>query len=185
MARGASPPVGGPPNPSRVRLGGNPDRLKWGRALTNTPRSSGPVFGVHFTHCWPRKVSHLRSHRAQARTRTRLAYKFAYTPSARTSVALKRVGNFCLPRHSSWLDAYSTGGVRDRPLGSPPAGSGGSLALVWKRRIPRRPPTHRARGSQKCRRSPNTPLCHPWLRDCTSRSWIGFWNAGWPGSSGR
>ena len=23
-------------------------RLKWGRALTNTPRSSGPVFGVHF-----------------------------------------------------------------------------------------------------------------------------------------
>jgi ATP-dependent Lon protease len=23
--------------------------LKWGRALTNTPRSSGPVFGVHFS----------------------------------------------------------------------------------------------------------------------------------------
>jgi hypothetical protein len=25
------------------------DRVKWERALTNTPRSSGPVFGVHFT----------------------------------------------------------------------------------------------------------------------------------------
>src|SRR5262249_52090764 len=28
-------------------------RLKWGRALTNTPRSSGPGNGVHFTTSRP------------------------------------------------------------------------------------------------------------------------------------